>query len=352
MPTPTPMHHAARVEDLFNAALYEGFRDRWVPTIVAYTGYGAPGWVRVMARVLLTRPKRDSVPHALRRGWRSFITVPVVGAQVRVQAGGKTHTLVSDRGGYIDARLECDLPAGWQRVTLRLTPGEHPGVEDDPASAVEARVFVIDPATRIGVVSDVDDTVMVTTLPRALLAAWNTFVLSENARRQVTGMSVLYERMRQSHPDAPFIYVSTGAWNVAPTLSRFLSRNLYPDGPLLLTDWGPTHTAWFRSGQTHKRRALRRLAEEFPDVRWLLIGDDGQHDPDIYADFARTYPGHVAAVAIRTLSPTEQLLASGNPAPMDQARFVPGTPWVSAPDGAGLWGRLVEVDLEDDSAVR
>jgi phosphatidate phosphatase APP1 len=210
---------------------------------------------------------------------------------------------------------------------------------------VEAPVLVVDPSARIGVVSDVDDTVMVTLLPRALLAAWNTFVLNENARRPVSGMAVLYERLSLKYPGAPFIYLSTGAWNVAPTLTRFLSRNLYPRGPLLLTDWGPTQNGWFRSGELHKRRSLLRLAEEFPDVRWLLIGDDGQHDPDIYADFARSHPDHVAAVAIRELSPPEQVLASGLPVPIDQAKGVPGLPWVTAPDGASLWLRLTDLGL-------
>lgn len=343
------MHRAARLEDAFNACLHDKLADRgWHAKVVGYTGYGAPGWVRVLARVVLSRPgvPDDEVPE-LRRGWRSFVTGPVVNTTVLVSAGGVEHELSSDRGGYVDDRIECDLEPGWRQVTVRLP---------DPAAGEETfvtvPVLVIDPAAKIGIVSDVDDTVMVTTLPRALLAAWNTFVLNENARRQVTGMSVLYERLAGEVPDAPFIYLSTGAWNVAPTLSRFLSRNLYPRGPLLLTDWGPTRNGWFRSGQLHKRRSLQRLAEEFPDIRWLLIGDDGQHDPLIYSEFAHSHPGHVAGIAIRTLSPSEQLLASGLPVPMEEARTVPGTPWVSAPDGAALWRRLQEINLEADHNVR
>ena len=88
-----------------------------------------------------------------------------------------------------------------------------------------------------------------------------------------------------------------------------------------------------------------RLAEEFPDVRWLLVGDDGQHDPDLYSEFARSHPQNVAAVAIRHLSPTEQVLASGLPVPMDQAKSVPGTPWVSGTDGAALSNRLATLGL-------
>lgn len=336
------MHRAARVEDHFNAGLHSRFSARgWLPDIHAYTGYGAPGWVRVMARVLLRSPRPDDRNPSLRRGWRSFATIPVAGTRVEVRVGDVQHQLVTDRSGYLDARIESDLPVGWHDAVLRLPEG----------CEVRAPIRVIDPTTPIGIVSDVDDTVMITTLPRALLAAWNTFVLNENARRQVTGMSVLYERLSQEYPDAPFIYLSTGAWNVAPTLTRFLGRNMYPRGPLLLTDWGPTTDSWFRSGQLHKRRTLRRLVEEFPEIRWLLIGDDGQHDPDIYADLARNFPGHVAAVAIRTLSPSEQVLASGLPVPMDQARHVPGTPWVQAPDGAAMWTRLHEIDLSDTTRV-
>ena len=147
-----------------------------------------------------------------------------------------------------------------------------------------------DEATRLGLVSDIDDTVMVTSLPRPLIAAWNSFVLRESARRVVPGMAGLYRRILHAHPDAVVLYLSTGAWNVASALRRFLTSNGYPEGPLLLTDWGPTNTGWFRSGQEHKRVALRRLAGEFPDVRWLLVGDDGQHDPQIYAEFAAEYP--------------------------------------------------------------
>jgi phosphatidate phosphatase APP1 len=221
-------------------------------------------------------------------------------------------------------------------------------VSAEDAAPVEAPIRVVDPAVRFGVVSDVDDTVMVTALPRPLLAAWNTFVLDEHARMAVPGMAVLYERLATAHPGAPVLYLSTGAWNVAPTLTRFLGRHLYPAGPLLLTDWGPTPDRWFRSGREHKRATLARLAREFPDIRWLLIGDDGQHDEEIYAEFAAAHPDNVAAVAIRHLSPTQAVLAGALPAPGSDptwAAGLSGKRWLRAPDGAGLWRLLREAEL-------
>jgi phosphatidate phosphatase APP1 len=215
------------------------------------------------------------------------------------------------------------------------------------ADDAEAPVRILDPTVRFGVVSDIDDTVMVTALPRPLLAAWNTFVLDEHARMAVPGMAVLYERLVNARPGTPVFYLSTGAWNVAPALTRFLSRHLYPAGPLLLTNWGPTTDRWFRSGREHKKATLVRLAQEFPDVRWLLVGDDGQHDEEIYAEFAHAHPDHVAAVAIRHLSPTQSVLAGTMPGPAgDWATSGPGgQPWLYAPDGAGLWRLLGDADI-------
>ena len=335
---PARLHRAARIEDAVQKVLARRLRRRgWRPTITAYTGYGGPGWVRVMARVLLTRETPAGKRAEKVRGWRSFTTLPADDVPVIVEVGGRQHEARTDRGGYVDCVVEGELASGWGTLRLRA----------DGAKPVEAPIRIIDPEVRFGVLSDIDDTVMVTALPRPLLAAWNTFVLDEHARAAVPGMAVLYERLATANPGAPVFYLSTGAWNVAPTLSRFLSRHLYPAGPLLLTDWGPPPDRWFRSGQAHKRDTLNRLAREFPQIRWLLIGDDGQHDQEIYAEFAAAHPENVAAVAIRRLSPTESILAGALPAPQGSGKTTgpAGKKWLSAPDGAGLWSLLRDADV-------
>jgi phosphatidate phosphatase APP1 len=162
--------------------------------------------------------------------------------------------------------------------------------------------------------------------------------VQEQARLPVPGMSDLYAELLAAHPGAPTIYVSTGAWNTAGTLRRFLARNGFPEGPLLLTDWGPTNTGWFRSGQDHKRGCLRDLVEDFPRIRWVLVGDDGQHDPTIYAEFAGEHADRVRAIAIRELSVGQQMLAHGTPTSRESVpeagqQMVPA---VGAPDGAAL----------------
>ena len=321
-----------RVDDTIREFREQRARRRGlVPTVIAYSGYGSTSWIRVFGRVLITGvPGEGARPEAV-RGWRSFTGIPVDGQAIRVTAGGSVHHVVADGGGVIDVRVAVALEPGWQTVTLQI---EGEGEAED-APAVTAHVFIVDPAAPFGILSDIDDTVMVTALPRPLLAAWNTFVLDEHARTPTPGMAVLYDRLRTAYPASPVFYLSTGAWNVAPTLRRFLSRNLYPAGPLLLTDWGPTPDRIFRSGRKHKIAELERLATEFPEMKWLLFGDDGQHDEAIYSDFARRHPENVAAICIRQLSNSEAVLAGGR-SNADLHASVTDVDWLFAPDGAGF----------------
>jgi phosphatidate phosphatase APP1 len=289
----------------------------------------------VLARVLLAKSseRHADTPTGI-RGWRNFVGVPVEDAKVSVQAGERSYDIQADHSGIIDTVVKVELEPGWHRI----------GLSCEDSEVATALAFVVDPEMTFGVVSDVDDTVMVTALPRPLLAAWHTFVVNEHARATTPGMPVLYERLSSRYSGAPFIYLSTGAWNVAPTLTRFLSRNLYPAGTLLLTDWGPTAESWFRSGRAHKRRSLERLAREFPSIKWLLVGDDGQHDEAIYRDFVEQHPGNVAAVCIRRLTPSEAVLAGSSFRP--HAVSAESTvPWLYASDGAALADQLEQIGL-------
>ena len=358
-------HAAAVIEDAWHRRVDSVLRGRgWQTRIVAHTGYGSPEFARVLGRVLLSR--RDDAraePGArvdagasaaqlrsaedVRRGWRAFITAPAMNVPVTVTLGRKRIHTRTDRSGYIDVKLrDHGLPAGWAEATLT----------SPDAATVQAAVVLVGDDQTFGLISDIDDTVISTSLPRPMIAAWNTFVKSENARHVVPGMATMYRELLARYPGAPMVYLSTGAWNTAPTLTRFLRRHGYPPGPLLLTDWGPTNTGWFRSGQEHKRACLHRLANEFPHIRWLLVGDDGQHDPRIYGDFARQRPDAVAAIAIRELTPSEQVLSHGIPVSLEElaparGRLEKDVPVCRAPDGYGLL-RLLRIALTEEPANR
>lgn len=347
------------------------------------------------------------------RGWRQFMDAQIPFQPVVVTVGKQRQLVYADRGGYVDVTISGHgLAPGWHMATVAAadpaslrggkygsTASGQAGINKRRQGAQKLRVRTSRPASvpvRIvgtdelfGVVSDVDDTVMISWLPRPLIAAKNAFFLYVSSRQAVPGMSYLLQRVTRtigtlprstpnesdrtpssvprvsgsmpSNPGAsnpkmegleasnaggrvpnhaPVAYISTGAWNVAPGLRRFLSRTGFPTGTPLLSDWGPSQTGWFRSGPKHKRRELEFLTNLLPWVRWVLVGDDGQHDPLIYSKFARDYPHRVAAILIRTLTPTQQVLSHGSVAAPERVLDGLTTPVFVGPDGYDLLQQL------------
>ncbi|MDT4937625.1 MAG: hypothetical protein QOG80_1296 [Pseudonocardiales bacterium] len=325
------LYWASLIEGAVNRRVSWLLRRRgWRPSVLAYTGYGTAGEVRVLGRVLLAPPRTRQRDLQTVRGWRRFLAITAPGVPLTVDVGGHRHRVVSTRGGYVDVLLPAELAPGWGRVAVSVggsTPSEVP-------------VFIVGDHPQTGIVSDIDDTVMITALPRPLLAFWNTFGRHEAARRPVPGMADLYRSIAAENPDGIVVYLSTGAWNVAPAIEGFLGRHGFPRGPLLLTDWGPTADAWFRSGKAHKRTALARLIAELPQVSWILVGDDGQHDPELYCEAACAAPGQVRAIAVRELTVAQQLRTHGSAVPPSakkgQAPVRAPVPEVRGPDGIAL----------------
>jgi hypothetical protein len=195
MNTIDQMHRVARLDQAIlrwraDWATRHGYR----PAVIAYTGYGSPRWVRVLARVVYSRRgvifRGDPTGS---RGWRSFILVPVADAEIDVELNGVHHTVRADHGGVVDVVVEQEMTPGRHTITMSAN-GSPP---------VSADVFVLGDEEQFGIISDIDDTVMVTALPRPLLAAWHTFVVNEHARAATPGMPVLYERLSDAHHAPP-----------------------------------------------------------------------------------------------------------------------------------------------------
>ncbi len=343
-PASEQLHRAARLEDALNRWLARWlYRRGWRPKVIAYPGYGSPGgpqgrgWARVMCRVLLAPPGVLAKNDRDVRGWRHFLSAKLAGVPVTISAPGSSQVHECGRGGYLDLKLPADWPSTaigcWASVELSI----------QGAPPVTAQIRVVGSAETLGVISDIDDTVLVTALPRPFLAFWNTFVRKEESRSPVPGMANFLGILSANAAVPLVFYVSTGAWNLAPALTRFLAQKGFAQGAFLLTDWGPTPQGWFRSGQEHKRVSLRRLLDEFPQLGWVLVGDDGQRDPMLYDELVWARPQQVRLVAIRQLRASEQLLTHGLPNPLQAElnhRSGAQVPWLLAPDGHGLAAQL------------
>ena len=182
------------------------------------------------------------------------------------------------------------------------------------------------------IISDVDDTIMITQAPVPWKAAYNLLFLDPKKKASVPGMSVLFTRIADLFPGAPFFYLSTSPWNVESSIRNFITDHGFPEGPLLLRDLDPRPKTFVPTGPQHKLEFAEQLMADFPDMKFILVGDDGQKDPTTYATIARRYPGRVLAIVIRELSPRESTglasvtgVTSTQPTPVTDVPVFTGT---------------------------
>jgi phosphatidate phosphatase APP1 len=317
----------------------------WRPTVVPYISYGTSSSVHVRGRVLLSRP------HARRRPRRSlvpglghFLSVELAGERVRVEVAGRVHDAVASADGYVEATFETPaLQPGWHVITFVVTA--------QPDVPVKGRLLVVDPAARLGVVSDIDDTIIHTGLTRLVDAVRTTLLIPEHARKEIAGASHLYRAFcAGTAGPTQLFYVSTGAWNLHPMVERFLARHGFPEGPVLMTDWGPSSGWLFReSSLSYKARVINALVQEHPGLTWVLIGDSGQDDPEAYAAVARAHPDRLRAIYIRDVAPASN--ARGERVRRLAAELtVVGVPMLLVPDVAAAAADAHARGLIDDQA--
>ena len=306
-----------------------------------FSGFGTGEWALLGGRVLVGAPPRSgSAPASrwavLRANLLPFLSAEVPGAQVRVTLDGREVLVRADREGYLRVLLEdVQLPPGRHRVTLTpVRPAGEPAV---------GTVHVPDPAADLAVVSDIDDTIVDSGIAHGVAAILRTMLLQEQSGRvPLTGAPELYRALAQGPVERPFFYLSTSPWNLAVFLQGFLTRHRFPEGPLVLTDWGPAADTLLRvSSRTHKLSTLRRLAEALPSSRFVLIGDSGQQDPEIYADFCAEHPGRVAAVYIRRAGAAGDQRAEQAGRQLGEA----GVPFVIADDTEAMLRHAAELGL-------
>ena len=278
-------------------------RPGWSPTVSPYISYGTTRSAHVRARVLLSRrdAKRNR-PAPLLAALAHFFSIDIPGEQVSIEVAGQVLHATAGPEGYIEATLELpEVLPGWHWVTFRFA--------GEPGYSTRGRLLVVDPAARLGIVSDIDDTIIHTGLTRLVAAVPTTLFIPEQARTEIAGASEFYRALTASMAGpAQVFYVSTGAWNLHPVIERFLVRHAFPEGPLLMTDWGPSSAWLFREASVaFKTRVITELFKEHPHLTWVLIGDSGQDDPAAYAAVGRAHPERVHAVYIRDVQPSSPI---------------------------------------------
>lgn len=273
--------------------------------IAAYRGYGDEASVHVMGRVLADTPGGGPMEDAgwwdnLLDTWRRFESDEVPGAALRVRLGPSEVAATSDHEGYYEATLSgVGAPSGlWDNATVMLEGG---------ALATSQPVLRVLPQARIGIISDIDDTILHSGITNWKVAAQLTFLHNARTRKPLAGVAALYHALQRGVGAAapnPLFYVSSSPWNLYDLLEDFMELNGIPPGPIFLRDLGTDPGKFLKTpGHGHKLERARSLIQRFPHLRWVLLGDSGQADAELYAEAALEFGDRIAAIYIRDVDP-------------------------------------------------
>ncbi|MGZ5415869.1 MAG: App1 family protein [Nocardioides sp.] len=265
--------------------------------IEPYIGHGGAEGVIVRGRVLDDPPLSEAVEGegvraAIRRTLRGFVTDELPGVPLRVAVADATVEAVTDGEGYFRARLHPDLDQlarPWTSGTVELG-GEYRGLIAPHTTPLD--VCVVGPEARVGIVSDVDDTILETGVQRVGRMIRQTITGSALTRTPFPGAAALYRDLAAGVN--PVFYLSSSPWNLHSFLVAFLRHRGFPLGPVLLRDLLGT-----TAGREQKASRIKEILDLHPQLPFVLIGDSGEKDPEIYADIVRTCPGRILAVYIR-----------------------------------------------------
>lgn len=282
--------------------------------IQAYRGYGSRTKVFLMGRVFREqgagpigyeenagRDILDIGRRLLRRGCgNAVLSARFYGAEKRV---------ATDHDGYFRILLQPLRPPPqdryWHCMELELLA---PAESDVRA---EADLFVPLGNTRFVVISDIDDTVIFTGVANKVKMFWRLFTQGPRSRVAFPGVAALYRALhRGAEGDEmnPLLYVSRGPWSLYEVLDEFFNIHGIPVGPILfLRKWNVSLRHPFpRRARGHKLALIREMLSIYGDLPFILIGDSGQHDPEIYSQVVREHPGRVLGIYIRSIDGTPE----------------------------------------------
>ena len=167
--------------------------------------------------------------------------------------------------------------------------------------------LLIPPVTaEFGVISDIDDTIMHTGVTSFLKWRVVRNSLFKNAydRISLEGSPQFYKTLhmgKEGYGKNPVFYLSNSPWNLYEYLKLFLEINDFPKGPILLRDFRTPFDKTLKPEKPHKQKEILNILKTYPDLKFILIGDSGEHDPRIYTDIAVQFPDRILAIYLRSV---------------------------------------------------
>lgn len=290
--------------------------------IIGFQTYGTKNHLYLRGRALedesINLEKRGAFKLFI-NAWKRFETDEIKYTALSVKIGKeKTFYAKTDNRGYflIDEQVE-DISVyankeGWIQLEFSYREEQLKRVIQSD-NRFPGQMLIPSNKAAFGVISDIDDTILHTGLTSIL--KWrvliNTLLTSADQRLPLEGAPEFYNLLHQGKTGKeanPIFYVSHSPWNLYRYLEFFLKKNNFPKGPIILRNFPKPFARRQKDEKPQKQKEIINLLKTYPKLEFVLIGDSGEHDPDIYMEVAEMYPGRILAIYLRSVNHKKKML--------------------------------------------
>lgn len=283
-----------------------------IPIIQTYLGYGNTSRFYVYGRVLeeyaLSKPlDKRSIWDNMKAMYKRYMCDFFPEVSIKAHFNGQEITAQSNEEGYFDIEfvLPEPLPAkeDWFEVELELMDKVLPRQGRVTATA---EVMVSELNSEFGIISDVDDTILISRATHFIKKIRLLLLKNAHTRLPFQGVSAFYKSLQKGSTSTffnPIFYVSSSSWKLYDLLLDFCKIRGIPKGPFMLRASRIDDYKFLSSiHNNHKLQKIEHILSTYDNLKFILIGDSGQKDPEIYEQVAKDFPGRIKVIYIRDVS--------------------------------------------------
>lgn len=285
-------------------------------TIMPYFGFGNDHYVFIKGRVLekekiKSKDENLSKLEHLKNTAKRYATDEIPDIKVKASFGEKQLEVKTDLEGFFLFEFKFEEPIDYEAAGYEVQLELLESKTDEDDKKAKARIFVPDKEAQYGVISDVDDTVLISHMTDFFAKLKLMLLKDAKERSPFPGISAFLNALSKGYDDKgrnALFYVSGSEWNLYDLLINFFRYKGIPLGPLLLKNKGfSSEDGKFTvAHQEYKAQKIRHILETYPDLDFICIGDSGQHDPETYCKIMDEYPGRIKGIYIRDVTPAKR----------------------------------------------
>ncbi|WP_272021925.1 App1 family protein [Olleya namhaensis] len=284
--------------------------------IISFLSYGTPSHLYHRGRALEDETidlDQKSMFNLVLNTWKRFETDEIKHTRLKITLPNnqvfytetdkdgyyKIDEAISDFGDFINTEGWLNFEVSYNDASLKRTIQSQ--------NRFRAELLIPNQDSDFGVISDIDDTILHTGVVSVLKwrVLYNTFFKHAQNRIPLEGAADFYHKLHKGPTNTkanPIFYVSHSPWNLYRYLEFFLRTNNFPKGPILLRGFSTIFKKKTADSKPEKQLEIENILKTYPKLSIILIGDSGEHDPDIYLQLVNAYPDRIKAVYLRSVN--------------------------------------------------